>query len=88
MKKADRQEIPTIYIDRYRIAALERLKSAHIDRSSGYQLDTGSKVGDRVWVYPDTPPHIGLLCIIEKIDVKRTKRKDTFIKATIGADIS
>jgi len=94
MNRADKNmfmsdaEKPIIYTDRYRIAALGRCRRAHIGWTSDYGgLDTESKVGDEVWVYPERPPHLGYLCIIEAIDVKATRRRGTLIKATVRVDV-
>lgn len=74
---------PTIFTDKYRIAALKRGNRAHIDWTSNHQnLNSESKVGDEVWIYPETPPHLGLFCVIEKIDIKRTRRYGTLMKVT------
>jgi len=79
-------EEPTIFTDKYRIAALDRGNCAHIDWTSNHQnLSRGFKPGDEIWVYGETPPHYGTLCTIQKIEIKPIKRYSDQVKISVCA---
>lgn len=80
-------EEATIFTDKYRIAALERGERAHIDWTANHQnLNMRLKEGDEIWVYGDTPPHCGYLCIIEKLDIRPIRKYNDLFKMTVAVE--